>query len=53
MWRLDLLRCECLLADCGWRGFANVAYSVSFVLTGLLVWKDDRANKVGGGASYA
>lgn len=30
-----------------------MAYSVSFVLTGLLVWKDDRANKVGGGASYA
>ena len=27
--------------------------SVSFILTGLLVWRDDRANKVGGGASYA
>ena len=28
-------------------------YSVSFILTGLLVWRDDKANKVGGGASYA
>ena len=33
---------------------ANVCgCSVSFILTGLLVWRDDRANKVGGGASYA
>ena len=30
-----------------------VGCSVSFILTGLLVWRDDRANKVGGGASYA
>ena len=35
------------------RDFADVGDSVSFILTGLLVWRDDRANKVGGGASYA
>ena len=35
------------------RAFANVRDSVSFILTGLLVWREDRANKVGGGVSYA
>ena len=56
VWGLDLLRCECpsfcLVVVDGGR-FANVGCSVSFVLTGLLVWRDDRANKVGGGASHA
>lgn len=31
-------------------GFVEI---VSFIVTGLLVWRNDRANKVGGGASYA
>ena len=35
-----------------WANVCGVC-SVSFILTGLLVWRDDRANKVGGGASYA
>ena len=42
----------CLLIVDG-EGLLMCGYSVSFILTGLLVWKDDRANKVGGGASYA
>ena len=37
----------------GGRKSANMGSSVSFILTGLLVWKEDRANKVGGGVSYA
>ena len=41
------------LASVSGRGFANVGGSVSFILTGLLVWREDRANKVGGGVSYA
>ena len=28
-------------------------YSVAFVLSALLVFKDDRASKVSGGTSYA
>ena len=39
--------------ECGGRGFANVGNSVSFILTGLLIWREDRANRVGGGVSYA
>ena len=35
------------------RVFANLRDSVSFILTGLLVWREDRANKVGGGVNYA
>ena len=41
------------LESVGGRGFANVWSSVSFILTGLLVWREDRANNVGGGVSYA
>ena len=41
------------LVNVGGRGFANVGSSVSFILTGLLVWREDRENNVGGGASYA
>ena len=33
---------------------SGVCYSVSFVLTAFLVWREDRATKVGGGGtSYA
>lgn len=32
---------------------ANLGNSVAFILSALLVFKDDRAGKVSGGTSYA
>lgn len=32
---------------------ANMENSVAFILSALLVFKDDRASKVSGGTSYA